>query len=105
MSVLELERTATQQEVLSQAAEILEEGEFTNGSKGMYEKGPMCYFGAVAQAMRDLLGMEGYIASHNVRAYLRLSREEMADIWRWNDVVGRTKEEVVARLRKAAEAA
>lgn len=102
MALMEMERTATRGDVVLRAAEIVRRRGLTDGPSGMYVDGPVCYYGAVAAAMREMLGLEGYLAPHVVRAYLGISREDMIETWRWNDVPGRTAEQVADRLRADA---
>jgi hypothetical protein len=40
-------------------------------------------------------------AAHR-RLYVSLGGDSSARIWRWNDALGRTKEEVIAKLREVA---
>jgi hypothetical protein len=104
MSVIEQERveekTVTEADVLHRAADLLEEFDWCQGVPGSKEMGKFCLRGAIAEATFDLTGEKvSAMCDPKVMKY---------DVWTggfsWNDERGRTKSQVIARLRFAAEA-
>lgn len=105
MSVVERERVeevtreATEADVLERAADLLEEFGWCQGYMGSKRDGQFCSLGALIEATNDLGGDFGAVR----RA---LGYEDAGSmgrhIARWNDDAGRTKAEVVAKLREAA---
>lgn len=102
----------TEADVLHRAADLLEEFGWTQGSLGMPsrhggKRGALCYLGSIAQAHLDF----GLSADRNeyltAAQYLGGAKGNFASIashaWMFNDAAGRTKAQVVARLRDAAE--
>ena len=92
----------TAADVLERAADLLEEFGWCQDDYGSRREGTLCLFGAFQEARRDFgLPMSGWSED-----YLRPFRAVgiLAPIW-WNDRPGRTKAEVVAKLREAAAAA
>lgn len=118
MSILEehplVVAPATRRDVLHRAADLLEEfgwervADLTLLLANPRRRKPTCLIGAVAIARHDLGDIRpddsldpytyGFVPLADMfRAY--------TDAYRWNDAPGRTKAEVVARLRQAAETA
>lgn len=90
-------------DVLARAADILEEFDWRQGSCGSREDGSMCAVGAIYEASIDL----GVRLSDTERRACCIDGEpeRIASLYplaSWNDKQGRTKAEVVARLREAA---
>lgn len=99
----------TKELLLLHAANILDEFDWCQGEPGSRGEGAMCAVGAIWEAAADLgistwddraheawtMDVEGY--DHNEADTVPLAR--------WNDEPGRTKAEVVAKLRAAADAA
>lgn len=87
-------------DVLTRAADLLGEFGWTQQGVGSKAEGEMCMIGACVEAAKDL-GRNGWsIALDNVGV-----GRTGESIGGWNDAPGRTKAEVVAKLREAAEAA
>jgi hypothetical protein len=85
-------REVTRADVLERAADLLEEFGWLQGTLGSKEEGGFCLLGSVFTAHRDLTGEDpGTILPYP---------EVGSSIW--NDQPGRTKEEVIVRLRGAA---
>lgn len=108
MSVVEVERVVTRADVLTHAADILEEFEWRQGSPGSREEGSMCAIGAINEAGRDLVPFDHFEeTSSPVRAaWLIHGKGESCSIVPlaiWNDAPERMKAEVVAELRRFAE--
>lgn len=111
MSVVERERVVaepTTRDVLLRAADLLSEFGWQQGGLGSKLTGQFCLVGAVVEAARDL-GAPYTPSVHDdegiydyANRFLRSFEKEYPEDW--NDAEGRTKAEVVARLRAAAEA-
>lgn len=84
-------------DVLTRAADLLEEFDWQQGSDGSCAEGSMCLVGALRET-----GIGGMKMVEAVRA---LNLPGHAVPWQWNDMPDRTKAEVVATLRRAAERA
>lgn len=85
-------------DVLTRAADLLEEFGWRQGDYGSKREGTFCMLGAVDAACGDL-GAN----FHNDGVCLALYKSfEDASVVKWNDAPGRTKAEVVAKLRDAA---
>jgi hypothetical protein len=86
----------TPQEVLSGAADLIEEHGWVRGEYGGEEHG-FCAMGAI------LYRSHGYALAYN-RARQRLMRElvHSGSIVFWNDNVAKSKDEVVETLRRVA---
>lgn len=94
----------TTRDVLHRAADLLEEFGWCQGRNGSRAEGQMCIGGAVREACRDF-GFEygtGSAMHHALKNAARAFFPSGAPVW--NDATGRTRAEVVARLREAAEA-
>lgn len=112
----------TEADVLRRAADLLEEFGWAQGYYAFSETGAyaaptcsaavrFCAVGAMTRAAWDLtrdeydfdpdvaLGLAGY------RSFDAKGRVTSCGVPAWNDAPGRTREEVIARLREAAEAA
>ena len=114
MSVIERERVEvvaparTVADDLNLAADLLESGEWGWCQKQARSGDDLCMLGAVAIATGHVLAenhqyLDIYEARYRdaLHALDRVGPRKAA----WNDTPGRTKEEVVAKLREAAEAA
>jgi hypothetical protein len=118
MSVIEVRKPAevtvevTRRDVLHRAADLLEEFGWTTGNEGMPSmqlkpRAPYCLLGSVAQARADFGGhvaSGGYFDSARDFFGRSVRIDAVHEIVLWNDTPGRTKAEVVARLREAADA-
>lgn len=104
------ERVVTDADVLERAADLLEEFGWCQGAAARDEAGKsivgtweravsFCHNGAIYRAACDL----GVSSSLFDGRWERLIGDSDAHLW--NDVPGRTKQEVVARLRDAAATA
>ena len=100
----------TKRDVLHRAADLLEEfgwcqGALTNLGIGISPREAgvdrFCLSGAIGRAVYDLLGFSEGSAIAWARILHDLGGIEAVS---WNDAPGRTKEEVVTKLREAAEA-
>jgi hypothetical protein len=105
MSVIEVRKPAevkvvTRRDVLLRAADLLEEFGWCQGEFGSKEDGSFCLYGAVDTAHSDLTGKPGWAP----REFGIFLHKRLGGCASWNDDPGRTKAEVVARLREAAEA-
>ena len=104
---LEVEQAAA---ILERAADLLEEFGWCQGRLGGKSVGEMCLMGAMYEAMLDV-GVPENIAPLRA-ALLRVgvpvgvgtAQVANAAEAEWNDEPGRTKAEVVAKLREAAAA-
>lgn len=95
----------TAADLLTRAADILLEFEWQQGSAGSREIGSMCAVGAILEAGRDATGLF-YSDQAKEACAINGTARDVCGIWplaTWNDEPGRTKAEVVARLREAAE--
>lgn len=94
----------TTADVLNRAADLLESGEWGWCQGGARIGDGLCMLGAVAAAVGRVPAGKGIDLDHDAR-YVA-AREALAannsGLGTWNDVLGRTKAEVVARLREAA---
>lgn len=117
MTTIEREHVApvvapvTTSDVLNRAADLLEEQGWMRGVQGLPHRQwyagrrplvPLCYLGSIVQAGLDLgVGPKG--------GFYFWAANTVGEPWdaatRWNDARGRTREEVIARLREAADAA
>lgn len=104
MSTIEAPSVApavTRRDVLHRAADLLEEFGWWQFGYGSKQAGKFCALGAVDEALRDL-GCEAMSSSFaSMPLYESLNGGSVVD---WNDAPYRTRAEVVARLREAAEA-
>lgn len=106
MSVVEREvevpvvAPVTTRDVLHRAADLLEEFGWCQLDDGSKASGSMCLIGSVRAAAGDL-GFNEALALRSVYASPAIPSLPM----HWNDAPGRTREEVIARLREAAETA
>jgi hypothetical protein len=110
MTLTETTREVTTREVLHRAADLLEEFGWCQGQLFSRGRRAYCVIGATARAAHDL-GYEGDWTG----GYGFVRDRVGADLLRavsggwfsgdWNDEPDRTKAEVVAKLREAAEAA
>lgn len=93
----------TTRDVLHRAAYLFEEAlvEWAQAPNVETSEGRYCIMAAVARAEGQL--GEAYYPSDDL--VLALGFRSTYHAWVWNDEKCRTKEEVVARLREAAEAA
>jgi hypothetical protein len=87
----------TTADVLERAADIIEEVGWIQGEYGDASKG-LCILGAIGMAWRSFGG--SFRAVPDSHALLGLPNAAV-----WNDARGRTKQQVVRRLREAAAAA
>jgi hypothetical protein len=103
----QVEREVTKADVLRRAADLLEEQGWCQGSYGLpfnaWYAGerpmqPLCFLGAVVQSARDY-GVE------TGNDFYQWARNYAGESYGFNDHPGRTKNEVVARLREAARRA
>lgn len=104
MSIVERETTVpavTRKDVLHRAADLLTEFGWCQGTYGSKVEGAFCAEGAIFQAVLDLYG-RGYIL--NATQWRRVFASLGDHLPNWNDAPGRTRAEVVARLREAANA-
>ena len=109
MSVIERERVEaeappiTKRDLLHRAADLLEEFEWCQGDWGSKRTGKFCAHGALINATLDFgLGPNFGDGSVYEQANLTL-RDLTGGILSWNDQADRTKAEVIAKLREAAE--
>lgn len=86
----------TRREVLHRAADLLEEFGWGQGYYGSKKEGWFCAIGAIDAAADDL----GYPNADEAT----MPMYAWGSVTQFNDAPGRTKAEVVARLREAAEA-
>jgi hypothetical protein len=99
----------TRRDVLHRAADLLEEFGWCQHDYGSYRRGAFCAVGAIAHAARDL--GDPVPADSKRCTFIGQYEDKYQDIIEaddgllhyWNDAPGRTKAEVVARLREAAE--
>ena len=97
----------TERDVLHRAADLLESGEW-GWCQGFVRNGDnLCALGAIAVAAGDVLTprLERFSLKHSDLSW---SARELFVVHNeggacWNDAPGRTREEVIAALRKAAE--
>lgn len=110
-------------DIYNKAVDVIEELGWAQGQLGGRQReydmrgnkidAACCAVGAIRQAAQDITGTTGLSAYGSI-SLLRHALEEMIDfkpddfivrasITRWNDAPGRTKEEVIELLRKAAE--
>lgn len=94
------ETVVTARDVLLHSADLLGEFGWRQGEYGSKADGRMCLVGALFEA-RDDLGVHHDVGE---RAYSALASATRGTITVWNDHPLRTKAEVVAKLREAAEA-
>ena len=96
----------TTRDILLHAADILSEFDWRQGSAGSREEGSMCAVGAIWEATADLLASDARVDERVLDAcYINgrpLNEGDLFPLAVWNDEPGRTKCEVVARLREAA---
>lgn len=90
----------TEADVLRRAADLLEEFGWCQGDYGSKEAGAFCAVGACRQASSDL-----NFRRDEYGLMWPESALELDNVPPWNDDPARTKEEVIARLREAAERA
>lgn len=86
----------TVREVLHRAADLLEEFGWCQNDLGSKEQGEFCALGALDEAGLEL-GLPLFVVWPGEWA--------CSDLVNWNNKPGRTKAEVVAKLREAAESA
>jgi hypothetical protein len=111
MTVVERERVQTEvtvRDVLHRAVDLLEEFGWCQGENEVRDNRPFCVGTAIQRAVIDY-GIDWTdVEPHEWNAYLHSAWDACRfdrDMVQWNDTPGRTKAEVVARLRAAAEAA
>lgn len=92
--------TVTKKDVLHRAADLLGEFAWCQHEGGSKEEGRFCAAGAIGAAARDLTGSYPEWDAGDWFGFATVQ-----DLHEWNDTAGRTKAEVVARLREAAERA
>lgn len=92
-------------EVLNKAADLIEKYGWIQGSLGWRHAG-FCALGGIYQATSDLGPIPCLVSNALVSGTKAQLRETigLSDIAEWNDDPLRTKEEVVAKLREAANA-
>lgn len=100
----------TEADVLRRAADLLEEFGWCQGALGMphnhcSDRGAYCFAGGIAGAARDLGFADGSTSYLLAAHVLGVDMAAITDAVGWNDAPGRTMQEVVQRLREAAEAA
>ena len=110
-------RTVTESDVLVRAADLLEEFDWFQGNYcpactgeegegSIFRAERFCALGAMIRAEKDLGVYTGFdtgsFHASTMKSLARVIGTEF--IAGWNDHPGRTKEEVVAKLREAAEA-
>jgi hypothetical protein len=108
MDVLEapVTQTVTTADVLNRAADLLEEFGWRQESTGSRQDGSMCAVGAIYEASEDF-GFPAFSETARQACAIDGFPDEL-EMWPlavWNDEPGRTKAEVVARLREAARSA
>lgn len=87
--------------VLERAALLLEEFGWCQGRAGSREEGVMCLVGAIGTVGFP----EGFRNGEMIRRFVAVGIPATScglELAAWNDVPGRTKAEVVAKLREAA---
>jgi len=94
-------KKVTESDVLERAADLLEEFGWCQGKAGSKEEGEFCMFGALITAQDDVKGPHRGVYKAT-RCLDDLGGGNFID---WNDAPGRTKAEVVAALRAAAQKA
>lgn len=104
-TVVERERVVAPQEVtkrdvLHRAADLLEEFGWTKGEMGSKVDGEFCLIGAVVEAHADMTGRPATFFDYYRHGYYNAIGCGFA----WNDLHAKDKQEVVAKLREAAEA-
>lgn len=98
----------TAADVLNRAADLLEEFGWQQVVRGSKRSGIMCAVGAVGEAFRDFGAPldRAYYFGEGVEVALKsVGIRDSDGLWIFNDADGRTKAEVVAKLREAAKAA
>jgi hypothetical protein len=93
-------KEVTEADVLHRAADLLEEFGHCKGALGSKERGEFCVMGALTEARRDLGVRDGLGMGYTPLADA-IGRDVFLHIW--NNHPDRTKAEVVAKLREAAE--
>jgi hypothetical protein len=88
----------TERDVLLRAADLLEEFGWRQESYGSKEEGRMCAMGAIYEAAIDFKMDVAYEAETCLARHVGWSH-----VASWNDAPERTKAEVVAALRLAAQ--
>lgn len=110
MAVVEHERLAIPTKtkraaIFQRAADLIEEFGWKQGDYGSKEQAGFCMIGALAEARVDLgdIGRDSRVP----KCYIGVTEDWLGNDWnyQWNDEDGRTKDEVVARLRVEAERA
>jgi hypothetical protein len=97
--ILEPTRTEpTTKDLLNRAADILEEFDWCQGQTGSRRIEAMCMAGAISEAALDL-GANGLTMRTSCQSLHALIGTGFVS---WNDEPGRTKAQVVAKLREAA---
>lgn len=91
----------TEADVLRRAADLLEEFGWCQGEYGSKQDEKFCAVGACWEAKREL----GLDVCGDEYLQWPESALGLADVPPWNDDPARTKEEVIARIRAAAERA
>lgn len=98
------ERKPTKCDLLHRAADLLEEFDWCRVSWGSKAEGRFCAHGALMAATADYgLGFSG--DGPYAEAMRAWQQRTGGGVLAWNDAPGRTKTEVIAALREAAEAA
>lgn len=98
MSVVEIAADPVS-EMLERAALLLEEFGWCQGRAGSREEGELCLVAAIATFP------EGFTSGELVRRFAAAGIPNTPcglELAAWNDVPGRTRSEVVAKLREAA---
>jgi len=96
-------KEVTTRDVLHRAADLLSEFGWCQHNLGSREQGHFCALGAINQASADL-GVPGATNSYGLaHSGAFMAFKGLGDI-DWNNAPGRTREEVIAALRAAAEA-
>lgn len=99
------------QDVLRQAADLIERTGWCQGVYARDARGVITDFISDAAVEFCALGAifhcepEGYAADVSAPEQLLVNRIGTRTVGEWNDAPGRTKDEVIATLRKAAEGA
>src|SRR4051812_11113109 len=106
MSTIEQERVRTEvttREILHRAADLLEEFGWCQKQLGSKELGQMCVFGALAEAADEFRVPTDILRQAIGQVTPSDEDGRWGHLTTWNDQPGRTRDEVVARLREVAE--